>query len=423
MNIISLLFCSNYNDIPVNAEKSSIALTTFAKLHEKKDHSRVLLVIRKDWMDGKCYLEAAKESDLNLWDRLRQFFGSHAFLLSNVKRVVEKTMEDMQKSPQPQKILLPLEQTRAILNKKLFKKYHDIHKRHVIQEVPFNRTEEELKSLQTIARGGISNIGASCYLASVFQSLFSSPAFMSLVHEKRETVPIAALLDRAFDEMKKGTPLPYETTRAIMQSCLEQGWLKEKDPSSHYTQQDPDSLLYFLMTALRDTDEIRQFFTMRKESLKPLNGWQINFRITPGLSLQEWLDKPHSKRVSSIAPPFLAITIDGRCQQTGKKARTPIAIPSTLTIPQKETPERRETYELSSVIMFEGENLQGGHYYTYEPLYNNMGNIAAWKAYNDSYVKIYSKPKKVLEIIEALSQEGYIFFYTHEVSPILPSRT
>lgn len=422
MNCLSLFLCRDYHLIPVEVNRSLQALTSFAKMHEGSAHSRILLVIRKDWQSGRCYLEASKESDLSLWDRVRQFFGSRAFLLANVKQVVERSLNEIRSVSWPQGELDFLERSRTILNKKLFKKYRDYAPRHVIQAFFSEKERRRIGSLQKTPRGGFQNCGASCYLASVFQSLFSSPPFVQYVQERAELSPTAALLKDVFDEMKKGVPIPHETTKAIVTRCLDHGWLSEKPCALHFDQQDSYSFLSFLLSHLIPSDEVRRFYTMKKGSGRPWNDWLLTLTLhratLPGMSLQSLINGPSftHKSVSVPPPPFLAITVDGRTRHKGRKDRTPITAPSVLTIPRREAQEVSEQYRLCSVIAFEGETVNGGHYYTYEPLYDEKGALVAWKMYNDQMIRLYQEPQAVQRICQHISQEGYVFFYAHSVS-------
>lgn len=419
MNCFSLFFSHEYQRIPVDVARSVQALAQFAAMHERKDHSRVLLVIRKDWHARRCYLEALKESDLSLWDRVRQFFGSRAFLLANVKRVVERSLMEVRGSLSSQEERATLENARAILNKKLFRKYRDHAPQHIIKAFFSQEERGEIRALQTMTRGGFQNCGASCYLASVFQALFSSPTFMQYVHERVEHSPTASLLEEVFGEMKRGVSIPHETTKAIVRKCLGHGWLAERPPEVHYDQQDSYSFLSFLFSHLIPLEEERRFYTVKKDKMLPWNDWLLTLPLhrakIPGMSLQSLMDDPsfRMKRVSMPPPPLLAITVDGRAKLEGKKDRRAISAPSTLTIPRRDHEEIREVYRLSTVILFEGETLLGGHYYTYEPLYNEKRELIAWKTYNDQRVRLYHDSQEVRKISEQISQEGYMFFYSH----------
>lgn len=405
-------FCLPPPSCTLDVEKSCTELSKY-----NKSKSQSLLIVRKDVHTKTYFLEAVQKSNLGYVERFMRFFGFYAFRLSSVKNIFERIVIEIQKTAQSSEKISLLNQTRLILNEKLFKKYHDHKPQHTIRPFSFYK-------LQNVPlRVGFTNIGASCYFASILQALFSSQAFMKWLKDKKNKAELGILVEKTFETMKQNTTLSFNTVKGLFSQYLQQGWLREKERSLHFQEQDSDLFLDFLLSNLL-TQEDKQFLYIdqRGNERKWNSGWHVHIDIgkvqASTTFLQEFIDygQPCPKKIDALPPPLMLFTITGRNQTTGPAKRTPFQAPRTLSIPYKDRTKTKESYTLSSVVMFQGEQQHGGHYYTYEPLYSDEGNIVAWMEYNDAVVLLHKEPRAIECIKQKISQKGYVFVYTQTAS-------
>jgi len=225
-----------------------------------------------------------------------------------------------------------------------------------------------LQKLKVVGHG-MQNAGNTCYMASVLHALVEVEAISKKIWQENEFRP-------------KG-PTAQSQTRELLTYFHENGWGQEKELFA-----ERDALCFleeYILEKLAISYDVRTF---RADS------------IHRGMSVQEFLS-PKFKLAKPV--DLLAVGVGGRAEVAPKNT-TPLLPAKVLHVPHKDPNLPPITYSLKAVIVYEGQKLQNGHYYTI--VYKD----GMWIEYNDANVIYHSEYETVQEVVEGHSS---IFIYAN----------
>ena len=268
-----------------------------------------------------------------------------------------------------------------------------------------NPIEVEDSPAPTPPHGGISNTSNTCYAAALMQ------AFSLLSGDQGGDGPVGEAFSTFIGRLRQSrwpSSLEASEMQTLIRTFLRHGWGTDLGSLG-----DPQELLLFLQTHLRDAQEWQVRNTSRQTATRSFASLEQPIRSIPdGTPLQSVLlgtfpgAKQRVELIPNKAPSYFILTLGGR-SPLGQSRRDDRRISFSPHIVLPDTERREQRFVLSSVIVYEP-----GHYCLFLPNFSANGTISSWAAFNDSAVSLQPNTPALTSTIES---QGYMYFYQNYV--------
>lgn len=264
-----------------------------------------------------------------------------------------------------------------------------------------------------VARRGMQNSGNSCYMASVLQSLLRVPQMVEKIFSRQEQsesgLEARAFLKKFFDANESKKSFTASQTESLRSFFRDKGWKVE---NSFDQMEDAAVFLEFLLSQLG----VAKFPATTRMNPVPKGEdhlLTVFLKNHTPISIQELVStknilasensrKPY-KLFAENVPEILPVVIEGRTKEDSNKNRTKIFPSKQLILPLQGKQDESVTYNLTSVVIYKGQERNGGHYFTC------VQEDGKWVEYNDEKVTVHQNSSKIEEMIE---KDSYLFFYS-----------